>query len=298
MPLSTPLQSPPTSAIAWDRWRLPLLGLAALLIVVLPAIMLQQLFERNRVAMAVVAHTNKVQADVRELAQTMREAEESAMALALGGEMAGPRENLQAAPKRVEPMVLALMRETRDNPSQQIRLGRMKEIIDLRLHTAAQIPDMAPEDRVTAVRDLVQLYPMGGLVREALDEENALLAERRNEAEQLHRLSIWLGWGGMVVQVLLLMLVIWLLSRQVARRLRAEQEFTRAAARAGPLRVPGRCCRPCASPSRWWTASRPFSCTTPPSPRSTRSRTTSPSTPWPASTGPGTIRCCASAWPM
>lgn len=235
MPLSTPLQSPPTSAIAWDRWRLPLLGLAALLIVVLPAIMLQQLFERNRVAMAVVAHTNKVQADVRELAQTMREAEESAMALALGGEMAGPRENLQAAPKRVEPMVLALMRETRDNPSQQIRLGRMKEIIDLRLHTAAQIPDMAPEDRVTAVRDLVQLYPMGGLVREALDEENALLAERRNEAEQLHRLSIWLGWGGMVVQVLLLMLVIWLLSRQVARRLRAEQEFTRAAARAGAV---------------------------------------------------------------
>ncbi|MFT4196630.1 MAG: ATP-binding protein [Pseudoxanthomonas sp.] len=236
MPLSQ--HTPPSSwrqGIDWDRWRLPLLGMAALLILVPPAILQQQLFEQGRQGLAMVAHTRKVQADVRALALELREAEEAAMAIALGADLPVPRRRLAQAPAQIEPMIQGLMAETADNPGQQVRLGRLKEIVDLRLRAAAQIAALPDGQRAAPVRELVELYPVRDLLQELLDEEGRLLAERSAQAERQRRLGVWLGWGGMIVQVLLLLAVIRLLGRQVGRRLRAEHEFALASARAAAV---------------------------------------------------------------
>ena len=72
--------------LMWGKWRLPLLGLAILLIVVGPVILLQRLSRANLDAADAVAHTHEVEAAVMALALDVREIESSGMMIALGAD--------------------------------------------------------------------------------------------------------------------------------------------------------------------------------------------------------------------
>jgi PAS domain S-box-containing protein len=232
------VQSP---ASQWLNWRLPLLTLAVLLIVVLPTMLLQQLFVTALNASAWVTHTHRVEACVNALTVELRESEESSMALALGaGADAGAGAErlelrLQAAPARIESMLNELERLTVDNATTQVRLGRLREILQQRLALAGELPTSAGARRQEILHQLIYLYPSHRLLQEILDRERSLQASRTEEFNQQRSLVKWVCWGAMAVQLLLLGIITMLLGRQVGHRLFAEQASSRADARASAV---------------------------------------------------------------
>ena len=80
---------------AWGKGRLLLLGLAILLIVVGPVILLQRLARDTQEAADAVIHTHEVEATVLGLALDVREMEASAMLIALGADHPLARERLK-----------------------------------------------------------------------------------------------------------------------------------------------------------------------------------------------------------
>ena len=65
----------------WERWRLPVLAAAVLLIVLVPFLILQELSRDSLAAAEAVSHTHQVEAAVNALTVELRETEESAMAM-------------------------------------------------------------------------------------------------------------------------------------------------------------------------------------------------------------------------
>lgn len=80
-----------STRLAWERGQLPAIGLAMLLIVVLPFLLLQELSENNPEAADAVAHTHQVEAAVDRLAMEVREVETAAMLITLSGELPNAR---------------------------------------------------------------------------------------------------------------------------------------------------------------------------------------------------------------
>lgn len=217
---------------AWGRWQLPALGLAMLLIVALPFLLLQELSENNLEAADAVAHTHQVEAAVDRLAVEVREVETSAMLITLAGELPTARrrviEGQAGLPRHLE----RLIDLTRDNPKQQILIGQLRELIHSRMDIINKLLVSDPSQAGDIVRPMATRYPIRGVLQQMLANERALLAERATDSARQRRLAIWLGWGAMVVQLILLASVITALGRQVGRRLNAEQATRRASERA------------------------------------------------------------------
>ena len=79
------MQASLNTLIEWGRWRLLILAAAVLLIVLVPFLVLKDLSRDSLAAADAVSHTYQVEAAVRALAVELRETEESAMIIALGG---------------------------------------------------------------------------------------------------------------------------------------------------------------------------------------------------------------------
>src|SRR5690606_20146282 len=67
-----------------SNWRLPAIGLAVVLIVVSPFLLLRQAAHDTNAAWAIVAHTHETAATVHSLAGDMRNMESGALSLAAG----------------------------------------------------------------------------------------------------------------------------------------------------------------------------------------------------------------------
>jgi len=218
--------------IDWDRWRLPSLVLAALLIVVLPAYMLYALSRDNLQAADWIAHTREVKGTTATLAMTLREMEISAAVISLGADLPPARRRVAEAPEDLDVQMETLVRLTADSPEQQVRLGRLQELIRARTDIARELTDADPAQAKALAESLVTRYPIRGLFQEILTEEEQLLAERTRDSERKRELTQWLRWSALLVQLLLLGLITWLLTRQIARRLDAEKSLRRASSRA------------------------------------------------------------------
>ncbi|MET1025119.1 MAG: ATP-binding protein [Pseudoxanthomonas sp.] len=219
----------------WLDWRLPLLTLAILLIVILPTLLLQQLFSSALNASAWVTHTHQVESQVNALTVELRESEESAMVLAMGVEMPRARERLKAAPANLESMLAQLETLTRDNAATQVRLGRLREILSRRIALAGELPHAASARRADILNQLAFQYASHPLLQEILSQEGALQAVRARQFEERREQVKWLSWGAMGLQLLLLALITLLLGRQIGSRLSAEQATWRADARASAV---------------------------------------------------------------
>lgn len=221
-----------TARYAWGRWQLPLLGLSVLLIVVLPFLLLQELSENNLEAADAIAHTHQVEAAVDRLAVEVREVETSAMLLTLAGELPTARRRVIEGQAGIPAHLQRLIDLTRDNPKQQILIGQLRELIQSRMDIVNALLKADPAHAGDVVRPMATRFPIRGVLQEMLANERALLAARAQDSARQRALAIWLGWGAMVVQLVLLGAVITALGRQVARRLQAEQTSRRASERA------------------------------------------------------------------
>ncbi|KAA9004487.1 PAS domain-containing protein [Stenotrophomonas cyclobalanopsidis] len=219
----------------WDRWRLPALALAAAAIIIVPWLTLRQLQQDNEQAMAWVSHTQAVGVALQQLQADVRDVESAALTLSKGVDAPGLRERMARA-NDIPGRLTELARMTRDNPDQLIRIGRIESMLEGRMALARQLARSEPNtDQRELVQDLSTRYPIRGLVEALQASEQALLAARAEKAARQHRQTELVSWSSLVVQLCLLGLVLWLLQRQIGRRLQAERQSLRSAARAASV---------------------------------------------------------------
>ncbi len=216
----------------WGRWRLPLLGLAILLIVVGPVVLLQRLSRANLDAADAVAHTHQVEAAVMAVALDVREIESSGMMIALGADHPLARKRLETGRVELPQRFEELTRLTADNPEQLVRIGRLRELVDARLEVIDQLLEAPDAYRSAVVAPLATRFPIRALLTDILNDERQLLEQRNVDAKEQRRRTEWLALVAMGAQLLLLSLVLLSLGRQVGRRMSAEKETARASQRA------------------------------------------------------------------
>ncbi|MCW0412001.1 ATP-binding protein [Xanthomonas sacchari] len=221
---------------AWDRWRLPLLALAVVLIVILPSLLLRQMNASTLRAADWVGHSQEVTATLNAMEADMRDMESAAMAMSHGVQSPILTARLQQARNSMQPTLAHLAELTRDNPDQQIRVGRLQSTLERRGLIAERIAQTRDPERIRAlIQDMTADNPVRGLIAELQRREDELLSERTADAEQRRMLASMMSWTSLVVQLLLLGLVIWLLQRQIGRRLDAERHMLRANGRAAAV---------------------------------------------------------------
>ncbi|MCC4633789.1 MULTISPECIES: ATP-binding protein [Xanthomonas] len=220
----------------WDRWRLPSLAVAVCLIVVVPSLLLQQMARNANQAAVWVSHSQEVQETAQRLEAAMRDTESAALMRSHGVERPALLERMRRGRRESLAAVDRLIELTKDNPAQQVRMGRIQSTIERRLLLAERIAVTTGQDQIRAlIDDMTVNNPIRVLIDELQGAEGRLLALRngRADTERLHYAV--LSWAALAVQLLLLATVIWLLQRQIRRRLAAEQEYLRANGRASSV---------------------------------------------------------------
>ncbi|WP_355507008.1 ATP-binding protein [Xanthomonas cannabis] len=220
----------------WDRWRLPSLAVAVCLIVVVPSLLLQQMAHNANQAAVWVSHSQDVQENAQRLEAAMRNAESAALMRSHGVERPALLERMRRGRSEAFAAVQRLIELTKDNPAQQVRLGRIQSTIERRMVLAERIAvTTSPEQIRALINEMTLSNPIRVLIDEVQVAEGRLLTLRnaRAETERLHYAV--LSWAALAVQLLLLATVIWLLQRQIRRRLAAEQEYLRANGRASSV---------------------------------------------------------------
>ena len=268
----------------WDRWRFAGLGLAALLIVVVPSLLLLQLSRDSVNAANWVAHTQAVSTRLYVLQADIRDVESAALTMSKGVESDALRQRLRRA-DYIGQTLGELSSLVSDSPEQLVRIGRITSMLERRMALSKQIAESVDSPRQRQlIEEMTFSYPIRDIVVELQHHEEQLLTKRVAAAQRQQRLSTLVTWSTLAAQLLLLGLVLWLLKRQIGRRNRAEQRLLQASARAGAC---------CSMPS---SAS---CCTTPPSPSSTASRaaTSTASRCSRSAKAPGPIPSSTSAWP-
>lgn len=219
----------------WDRWRLPALALAAAAIIVVPWLTLRKLQQDSEDAMAWVNHTQAVGVALQQLQADVRDVESAAMTLSKGVDAPGLRERMAKA-NDLPGRLAELGRMTRDNPDQLIRIGRIESMLEGRMALARELAKSEPNsDQRELVQDLSTRYPIRGLVEELQASEQKLLTQRAEQAARQRKQTELVSWSSLVIQLSLLGLVLWLLQRQIGRRLYAERQSLRSAARAASV---------------------------------------------------------------
>ncbi|WP_372362267.1 ATP-binding protein [Xanthomonas sp. NCPPB 1325] len=220
----------------WDRWRLPSLAAAVCLIVVVPSLLLQRMAHNANQAAVWVSHSQDVQENAQRLEAAMRNAESAALMRSHGVERPALLERMRRGRSEAFAAVQRLIELTKDNPAQQVRMGRIQSTIERRMVLAERIAvTTSPEQIRALINEMTLSNPIRVLIDEVQVAEGRLLTLRnaRAETERLHYAV--LSWAALAVQLLLLATVIWLLQRQIRRRLAAEQEYLRANGRASSV---------------------------------------------------------------
>ncbi|KAG0751835.1 hypothetical protein G6F24_013994 [Rhizopus arrhizus] len=185
--------------------------------------------------MAWVNHTQAVGNALQQLQADVRDVESAALTLSKGVDAPGLRERMARA-NEIPGRLAELGRMTRDNPDQLIRIGRIESMLEGRMALARELARSEPNsDQRGRVQDLSTRYPIRGLVEELQASEQELLALRAEQAARQRRQTEFVSWSSLVVQLALLGLVLWLLHRQIGRRLHAERQSLRSAARAASV---------------------------------------------------------------
>ncbi|WP_166767902.1 ATP-binding protein [Xanthomonas arboricola] len=220
----------------WDRWRLPLLAVAVFLIVVVPSLLLQQMAHNANQAAVWVSHSQEVQETAQRLEAAMRDTESAALMRSHGVQRPALLERMRRGRRESLAAVQRLIVLTKDNPAQQVRMGRIQSTIERRLLLAERIAvTTAPEQIRLLINDMTLNNPIRVLIDELQEAEGKLLELRNARADTERTHYAVLSWGTLVVQLLLLGTVTWLLQRQIRRRLAAEQEYLRANGRASSV---------------------------------------------------------------
>ncbi len=219
----------------WSRWRLLGLGLAALLIIVVPALTLQRLTADSVNAANWVAHTQAVGARLYNLQADIRDVESAALTLSKGIRSPALEQRLLTADNIDENLnELALL--VSDSPEQLVRIGKMDSMLDRRMALAKEVAASTDSPRQRElIEEMTFQYPIRQLVRDLQQHEDALLIQRGAQAKKQQQLAAMVTWTALAVQLLLLGLVLWLLKRQIGSRADIELRLSKASARASAV---------------------------------------------------------------
>jgi PAS domain S-box-containing protein len=225
-----------TTEDLWDRWRLPLLAVAVFLIVVVPSLLLQQMARNADVAANWASHSQEVREQSQRVEAALRDLESAALALSYGIDKPVLRERLADGRVQTEAALARLAELTRDNGDQLLRIGRAQATVERRMAMVEQIAATQDPARVRALfEEMTVGSPIRDLINDLQLEEERLLVQRQREIQRQRTRYGMLSWGALIVQLLLLGTVIWLLQRQIRRRLLAERAFLHASGRASAV---------------------------------------------------------------
>ncbi len=219
----------------WGRRRLIALGLAALLIVIVPAFTLQRLSQESVNAANWLSHAQSVGARLYSLQADIRDAETAALTLAKGVDSQSLQRRLHQT-ERISGNLEELARLLSDSPEQLVRIGKIEAMLGRRMTLAREIATTPDSQRQRElIEEMTFQYPIRQEVEALQDHENTLLVERTLKARSQQHLSSLVSWSALVVQLLLLGLVLWLLKRQIGSRADAEKRLSKASARANSV---------------------------------------------------------------
>lgn len=160
----------------WDRWRLPLLAVAVFLIVVVPSLLLQQMARNANQAATWVSHSQQVLENAQRLEAAMRNAESAALMRSHGVERPALLERMRRGRSEAQAAVQRLIFLTKDNPAQQVRMGRIQSTIERRLLLAERIAvTTAPEQIRALINDMTLNNPIRVLIDDLQSAEDAYL---------------------------------------------------------------------------------------------------------------------------
>ncbi|MGE8279622.1 MAG: sensor histidine kinase [Stenotrophomonas sp.] len=219
----------------WSRWRLMGLALAALLIIIVPAIMLRHLARESVNAANWVSHTQAVGARLYNLQADIRDVESAALTLSKGIDSQALQQRLRQA-DRVSVNLQELSQLVNDSPEQLVRIGKMELMLERRMALAKEIAASSDSPRQRElIEEMTFKFPIRELVNELQQHEEGLLVERALRAKRQQQQASVVTWSALVVQLLLLALVLWLLQRQIGSRAEVEKRLNKASARASAV---------------------------------------------------------------
>lgn len=222
--------------VARLRRNLALAAIAAalgLLVVVGPFVLVRDAQRQSAAAAAALIHTHEVESTAHILMYALRNRESAALAHAFGHDSPVIRARLDESRRAIPVELARLTALTRDNPSQQVEIGRLAAqaeqrgvIIDEILAVPSGAADRAQVDVLLTRNRLREV------ANRLIATERVLLRERTAEARRLDARSQAVTWAAMAAQLLLLAIAGWLLARMMHSRRAAELRATRTNARA------------------------------------------------------------------
>ena len=209
-----------------------ILGLVGL-IVVGPFWVVRDANRKSVAAAEIVNHTHEIEATVQGLMYDLRNRESATVAYAYGHDSPAIRERLAESRREIPRNLVRLTELTRDNPEQQVRIGKLGSIIEQRGQLSDTILAKAagqadPRD----IEWLLDRNPLRFISAQISDSELALLKVRTKEAQRLANRSAGVTWAAMLLQLVLLGVVAMLLRWQWRNRRAAEAAAARSSARA------------------------------------------------------------------
>jgi len=206
---------------------------ATLVIVVGPFLLVREAHRRSDEAAQAVSHTHDVDSTANALMYDLRNRESAALAYAFGHDSKTVRDRLEESRREIPANLRALTALTRDNPEQQVRVGRLAALAEQRGMVIDDMLDAAPG---TATREqitmLVERNQLRHVAKEITQYEQALLRERLDKAQRLARRSTVVTWVAMGLQLLMLLGLGLMLARLLGARRTAELAASRSNARA------------------------------------------------------------------
>ena len=133
---------------SYVRWRLPLLVSAVVLILLVPFLLIRQWTAGSEEADRWVRHTQEVEAVARGLEALIREMDSLGLAMSVGGRNPVLSGRLEEAISRIDPQLQQLTAMSRDNPEQQVLIGRLQSMVIRRVDVARRLAmGVAPAER-------------------------------------------------------------------------------------------------------------------------------------------------------
>lgn len=213
-------------------WQASALAAAIALIILVPAWVLLRASQATENSAGWVQHTLEVDAQAQSLALNVRDVEAAALAIAAGVDNPRLQQRMQRSLEEIPGQLDVMQHLTRDNPDQQVRMGQLRNQIELRLGEMRRIARPGGAVSREEITDAVNRYPVGTLIRELTDYEQRLLAARQAQYEKRSFYTEVTRWAAVIAQILLLGAISFFALRQMQRRVGAEREARVANAHA------------------------------------------------------------------
>ena len=227
-----------------QSWSLVLLLLGAILLIVIgPFVFVRKAHEMATQAADAVSHSARVEASVQALMYDIRNRESASLAHAVGHDTQAIRERLTESRREIPQDVERLTKLTRDNPDQQVQVGRLSALIDQR--TAISDVILAKPAGLAAPHEIEWLLdrnPLRQIGNRISDNERALMQAHIARSQQLETRSNLVTWLAAATQIILLsglaLLLRWVLDSRRIAEANAQRSSARAQAVLQTVREP------------------------------------------------------------